>query len=124
MYTDIQVSCNELSTAIDYLDINMSCGLDGIYAEYLKLLGSYLLANFLSQCMSSFFTQCALPDSMFLCLNQKLMSKDNYRPIALASVVSKIGEIVIYNRMYVYLDTCPNKFGFKRNHITDQCICT
>ena len=40
----IQVSCNELlvSSAIDYLDINKSCGLDGIYAEHLKF-GSYLI---------------------------------------------------------------------------------
>ena len=50
------------------------------------------------------------------------MSKDNYRPIAIASVVSKVAEIVIYNRISVYLDTCPNQFGFKRNHSTDQCI--
>ena len=50
------------------------------------------------------------------------MSKDNYRPIALASVVSKVVEIVIYNRISVYLDTCPNQFGFKRNHSSDQCI--
>ena len=49
------------------------------------------------------------------------MSKDNYRPIALASVVSKVAEIVIYNRISVYLDSCPNQFGFKRNHSTDQC---
>ena len=41
------------------------------------------------------------------------MSKDNYRPILLASVVSKVVEIVIYNRISVYLDTCPNQFGFK-----------
>ena len=52
----------------------------------------------------------------------RIMSKDNYRPIALASVVSKVAEIVIYNRISVYLDTCPNQFGFKRNHSTDQCI--
>ena len=50
------------------------------------------------------------------------MSKDNYRPIALASVVSNVDEILIYNRISVYLDTCPNKFGFKRNHSTVQCI--
>ena len=55
----------------------------------------------------------------------RIMSKDNYRPIALASVVSKVAEIVIYNRISVHLDTCPNQFGFKRNHSTDQCIlCT
>ena len=35
----------------------------------------------------------------------RIMSKDNYRPIALASVVSKVAEIVIYNRISLYLDT-------------------
>ena len=50
----------------------------------------------------------------------RIMSKDNYRPIAPASVVSKVVEIVIYNRISVYLDTCPNQCGFKGNHNTDQ----
>ena len=40
------------------------------------------------------------------------MSKDNYRPIAPSSVVRKVAEIVIDNRISVYLDTCPNQFGF------------
>ena len=40
VYSDIQVACGELSSAIDYLDINKSCGLDGVYAEHLKF-GSY-----------------------------------------------------------------------------------
>ena len=52
VYTDIQVSCNELSSAIDYLEINKACGNDGIYTEHLKF-GSYLLADLLSQCISS-----------------------------------------------------------------------
>ena len=129
MYTDIQVSYDELSSAIDYLDINKSCGIDGIYAEHLKF-GSYLLADLLSQCMSSFFTHVSLPDSMIANVlvpvikskTGRIMSKDNYPPIALASVVSKFAEIVIYNGISVYLDTCPNQFGFKRNHSTDQCI--
>ena len=50
-YMDIQVLYDELSSAIDYLDINKSCGLDGVYAEHLKF-GSYLLTDLLSQCMS------------------------------------------------------------------------
>ena len=128
VYTDIQVSYDELSSAIDYLDIKKSCGLGGIYAEHLKC-GPYLLADFLSQCMSSFFTHGSLPDSMIANVlvpvikkTGRIMSKDNYRPIALASVVSKVAEIVIYNRISVYLDTCPNQFGFTRNHSIDQCI--
>ena len=96
----------------------------------MKTFGSYLLADLLSQCMSSFFTHGFLPDSMIANVlvpvikskTGRIMSKDNYRPIALASVVSKVAEIVIYNRISVYLDTCPNQFGFKRNHSTDQCI--
>ena len=51
----------------------------------------------------------------------RIMSKDNYRPIALASVVSKVAENIIFKRISCYLDTCPNQFGFKRNHGTDQC---
>ena len=129
VYTDIQVSYNELSSAIDYLDINKSRGLDGIYAEHLKV-GSYLLADLLSQCMSSLFTHGSLSNSVIASVlvpvikskTGRIMSKDNYRPIALARVVSKVVEIVIYNRISVYLDTCPNQFGFERNHSTDQCI--
>ena len=81
--------------------------------------------------MPSFFTNGSLPNSMIANVlvpvmkskTGRIMSKDNYRQIALASVVSKVVEIVIYNRIAVYLDTCPNQFGFKRNHSTDQCIC-
>ena len=82
--------------------------------------------------MSSFFTQGSLPDSVIANVlvpvikykkTRRSMPKHNYRPIALASVVSKGAEIVIYNRISVYLGTCPNQFGFKINHSTDQCIC-
>ena len=52
----------------------------------------------------------------------RIMSKDNYRPIALASIVSKVAERINFIRISCYLDTCPNQFGFKRNHDTDQCI--
>ena len=73
-----------LALAIDYLDINKSCGLDGVYAEHLKF-GSYLLTDLLSQCMSSFFTHGSLPDSMIAnvlvpVIKSKtghIMSKDN-----------------------------------------------
>ena len=35
----------------------------------------------------------------------RIMSKDNYRPIELASVVSKVAESIIFNRISCYLDT-------------------
>ena len=52
----------------------------------------------------------------------KLNSRDNYRPIALASIVSKVLERVILNRIEIYVLTTDNQFGFKRKHSTDLCI--
>ena len=45
---------NEIAKAISDLDGNKSCGLDGIYAEHLKL-GSHLLFTLLGHCLTSFF---------------------------------------------------------------------
>ena len=52
----------------------------------------------------------------------KISSKDNYRPIALASVISKLVEVIMCDRIEMYMNTNPNQFGFKRKHGTDQCI--
>ena len=49
-------------------------------------------------------------------------SKDNYRPIALASIISKLVEVIILNRIENVLNTNDNQFGFKKNHSTDHCI--
>ena len=42
--------------------------------------------------------------------------------IALASVISKLVEVIILDRIEMYMITNPNQFGFKRKHGTDQCI--
>ena len=52
----------------------------------------------------------------------KINSKDNYRPIALASVLSKVLEYIILDRIEMYLVTHDNQYGFKRKHGTDLCI--
>ena len=53
---------------------------------------------------------------------QLVYSKANYRPIDLASVSSKLVEVIMLDRIAMYVKTNPNKFGFKRKHGTDQCI--
>ena len=50
----------------------------------------------------------------------KLYSKDKYRPITLASVISKLVAVIILDRIEMYINTNPNQFGFKRKHGTDQ----
>ena len=47
---------------------------------------------------------------------------DNYRPIALASVISKVVEIILLNRISKLLSTCSNQFEFQQKLGTDTCI--
>jgi len=52
----------------------------------------------------------------------KISPKHNYRPIALASVFSKIIEVIILGRIETFLDTNTNQFGFRKKHGTVQCM--
>ena len=42
--------------------------------------------------------------------------KNNYRPIALSSITSKVFEHIILLRLEEYLWTTDNQFGFKSGH--------
>ena len=80
--------------------------------------------------MSTFFVHGFPPDSMLSVVLVpvikdkcgKINDSDNYRPIALASVMSKIVEKVILGRMSSFLITSSNQFGFKSKLGTDMCI--
>ena len=52
----------------------------------------------------------------------KISNKDNYRPVAIASIVSKVLEMVLLDRLSEYLDTNSNQFGFKQKLGTDICV--
>ena len=51
-----------------------------------------------------------------------LTDKNNYRPIALSGIASKVFEHIIILRLEKYLWTNDNQFGFKSGHSTDLCI--
>ena len=51
-----------------------------------------------------------------------LADKNNYRPIALSSIASKVFEHVILCRLEEYLWTNDNQFVFKPSHSTDLCV--
>ena len=53
---------------------------------------------------------------------EDLGDSDNYRPIALTSVISKVFELVILERCRSILDTSPHQFGFKAKHGTELSI--
>ena len=120
-FGDVVVPSEEIKRAVRELVVNQSCGIDGIYAEHM-LYSSHVLFRLLGLCrpMSSFLVHGFLPDEMMAVAlvpiikskSGRIMSKDNYRPIALASIVSKVLEKILLNRLYIFLDTCSNQFGF------------
>ena len=128
-YEELVVFIEEVTHAIEKLDLNKACGSDGICSEHLKY-ASNVLVPLLAMCFTSFISHGFLPKSMLSVMlvpvikdkAGKISSKDNYRPIALASVISKLVEVIMLDRIEMYMITNPNQFGFKRKHGTDQCI--
>ena len=51
-----------------------------------------------------------------------LSDNNNYRPIALATIASKLFESLILSRVSTFLTTCVNQFGFKKHHSTEMLI--
>ena len=51
-----------------------------------------------------------------------LTDSNNYRPIAIATITSKLFESVILMKCEEYLFTSDNQFGFKAQHSTEFCI--
>ena len=54
----------------------------------------------------------------------KGLRKNNYRPIAIANIVSKVLERIILMRIQHVVTICDNQFGFKKAQSTDLAIYT
>ena len=54
----------------------------------------------------------------------QLTDKDNYRPIAITTVASKMLELLILENCNNELRTADNQFGFKTSHATDMYLST
>ena len=51
-----------------------------------------------------------------------LADSNNYRPIVIATIISKLYESTILYKCEYFLNICDNQFGFKRKHSTKFCI--
>ena len=71
------------------------------------------------------FTGClihgTLPDSILVVL-LVLVIKENYRQIALTSILPKVVDIILMSRLERYIFTADNQFGFKHKHSTGMCF--
>ena len=104
----------------------MSMAMPMISAEHLKYCSKRLIKLF-AMCFTGLFTHGVLPDSMLSIIlvpvskdkAGKVNQKDNYRPIALASIASKMVETILLCRMSIHLETNCNQFGLKPQLGTD-----
>ena len=78
---------------------------------------------------SSLLMHGCLPDTMMVTIIDLIKNKsgylsdnNNYRPIALATVDSKLFESLILSRATLFLTICANQFGFKKQHSTEIII--
>ena len=123
------VTLDELKAIVKDLPSNKAVGDDGIPAEVYKYAPQRLLVMlslFLTACLRhQYLPEIIMKVIIIPLLKSKLKdssSSDNYRPIAIATSLSKIIEMVIYKRIDCFLSTTDNQFGFRKNHSTDLCI--
>ena len=117
-----------LAALLQKLPLNKSPGPDCISAKHL-LYADESLRFFLSELFNMCIVHGYIPNS---CLNTTIVpickkkngnmsDTSNYRPVAVATVVSKLLEHFILSYISPFLGTTDNQFGFKAGHSTDQC---
>ena len=123
------VNWREVKDAIKDIPCGKAAGHDSISAEHFKYCGdniSILLSMLFTACFIHGYMPTEMTKSVLVPIIKDkagdLGAKNNYRPIGLNPVSSKLFECVILNRMESHLSTTPNQFGFKQKHATDTCI--
>ena len=126
---DTIVTVDEVCKAINSSKSGKSPDHHGINSEHLKF-GSNHIPIMLSFLFTSILAHGYIPKNFMLSSlvplvknkSGDLRTKDNYRPIAMNSVLSKIFEIILFNRYSDIFSTSDYQFGFKKNLSTDMCV--
>jgi hypothetical protein len=119
----------DVKEAICKLKSGKASGRDGLSSEH-YLYASNRVYVHLSIIFNSMMLHGFIPDHLMdtiiisLLKDKKgnVMDKDNYRPIAITCVSSKILELIILAKYKDCLVTGDHQFGFKQSSSTDQCV--
>lgn len=110
---------------------NKSCGLNSIPVKVLKHIAD-LISPILSHVFNLSLSFGIFPDSLKIARVTPIFkggdkcSVNNYRPISILPIVSKIFEKIIYKKVYSYLETKTylynKQYGFRSKKSTTQAI--
>ena len=116
---------------IQNLNSKSSFGHDGISTNLLKFLEP-LLTKSLALIVNQSIVTGIFPDKLKLAKiipihkNDSLHIINNYRPISLLPVISKVFEMVVYNQLYAYFVEhnyfSENQYGFRKLHSTEYAV--
>ena len=120
-----------VKNAIADLKLGKASGLDTLSAEHFRY-ASNRISVLLSLCFSAMLIHSHVPKAfsdtvlvpMIKNKNGDITDIDNYRPIAITSVASKVFEKIILSRIQDSLYTNDNQFSYKAKHSTEMCIFT
>ena len=126
-----KVSFAEVSDAIKDLKSGKCAGIDNLQSEHFKYAHDSL-SCLLSMILNAMLSHGYVPPKIMYTIIVPIIKdkkglvtdKDNYRPIAITTVMSKLMELILLERMSDELQTVCNQFGFKRKSGTDFCIFT
>ncbi|XP_063381206.1 uncharacterized protein LOC134667714 [Cydia fagiglandana] len=121
----------EITKVIKSLRNSKSCGYDELMTSVIKE-NAEVLALPLSHLINLSMMQGTFPDKLKISIIKPVFKKgdkrhsDNYRPIALIPIISKVFERVMYSRMLNFFDRFDvlsnRQFGFRKNRSTTSAI--
>ena len=125
------ITSDEVREIIDNLDNKFSSGDDDISNVILKL-SSNVTVPYLTQIINKSFEAGIFPDDLKkakvipLHKDGSKLDENNYRPISLLIVCSKIIERALFIRIYAYMEyhnlLFNKQFGFRTKHSTIDAI--
>ena len=121
----------EIYDIVSALDPNTSCGYDEISSKVIKSVIGHILPPLVAIFNNSLQTG-VFPDQLKIAKVRPIHKSDdklalnNYRPISVLPVLSKILEKLMYKRLLNYLHKCEiltdKQYGFRQNHSTYMAI--
>ena len=130
-YSFERFTVDDVRVAIKSLKNGKAAGLDMVTSEHVKFSHEklYVLLALLYNCMiiHGYLPKVFMETIISPVIKDKkgdVTDRNNYRPIAITSVSSKVLEKVILQRFSSYLEIIDHQFGFKGGHSTDMCVFT
>ena len=123
------ISENEILKLIKNLDIHKACVEDDIPTKSLiensDIISNYI-ANFYNDSIKNQFFPESLKFANLIPIYKKedRTNKENYRPVSLLPIISKIFERDMYNQILNHINSylSPYLFGFRKGYSTELCL--